>query len=971
MTVLTFQVLGPLRVLGADGSVATPTGGLQRRLLLSLLVDAPGVVSTDRLADALWPNALPANYAAALHTHVFRLRKALPALSIERHADGYLLDLADHRLDAVEFATAITEAAAVRVVDAPRAVQLLDDALGGWRGEPFLELADSERAQADRARLHGLRLRGYDERFEALIDLGRHVEIVAELEALTVSHPTRERPHEQLMRALVGAGRSVDALRVFDRFRRTLGDELGVEPSPELRALHDAILTGNTTDARAAVSTTELGHEPAIGAPPLPRLSSLFVGRERELDALPELLSRNRLVTLLGTGGVGKTRLAIETGRRLSSQFVDGVWLCELAGSSDSNALEAVATQLGIESRAGVGIERRVADVLRHRRLLLILDNCEHVLDAVAPLAEQVVTMTDHVRLLATSRERLAVDGEQLFPVGPLSTTEDDEGTAEATRLFIDRAKAMQPGFVAEGLALDAVVRLCRRLDGLPLAIELAAARLHTMDVAEISAEIERGIGILSAGRRSAPRHRSLTASMQWSFDLLERDEQDALRCLSVFRGSFTVDGAAAVVDRPAPEARRLLAALSERSLLQRSAGMYSMLEPVRQFANEQSSNWPGRVEAVERHARFHLDLVARLRTELRGPDPATVMRQLDEAFVDLRAVRDHCIAVSDADGLLRLVLNLNDYGLYHMRREVLTWGEDAARVSTDPHDGRVADALGVAALGAWNSGDRRRFAQLAREAHDASIERTGAVSAVVAVSLGLVGLAEGNLVEGAAWYRHALTLIDPHDSLFCSEAAATAVLCLAYGRDPSAIQEADRLLEQFGGHREGVAAAWAWYAAGEALLVFDPALAEERLRRALELARAGEAWFIAGVAGASLASLDVRKGEFERAIENYRWLLPLWTRGEASVLWTVLRSSTDLLARLGDDRSAAVLLSAVRTTPDGHALFGEDLARLDRLGSELRARLGENAFDAAALEGRGLDAADAAELALRSFDEF
>jgi hypothetical protein len=259
----------------------------------------------------------------------------------------------------------------------------------------------------------------------------------------------------------------------------------------------------------------------------------------------------------------------------------------------------------------------------------------------------------------------------------------------------------------------------------------------------------------------------------------------------------------------------------------------------------------------------------------------------------------------------------------------------------------------------------------LAREAHDASIERTGAVSALVAVSLGLVGLAEGNLLEGANWYRHALTLIDPHDSLFCSEAAATAVLCLAYGGDPRAMQEADRLLEQFGGHRVGVAAAWAWYAAGEALLVFDPALAEERLRRALELARAGEAWFIAGVAGASLASLDVRKGEVERAIENYRWLLPLWTRGEASVLWTVLRSSTELLARLGDDRSAAVLLSAVRTTPDGHALFGEDLARLDRLGSELRARLGEDAFDAAALEGRGLDAADAAELALRSFDEF
>ncbi|MEO5838709.1 MAG: BTAD domain-containing putative transcriptional regulator [Acidimicrobiales bacterium] len=968
---MTFQVLGPLRVAGDDGGDATPPGGLQRRLLLSLLVDAGGVVSTDRLADALWPDALPANYAAALHTHVFRLRKALPTLSIERHSDGYLLELDDHRCDADEFAAVITEAAAVRATDAWRAVQMVDQALGWWRGEPYLELADSNRAQADRARLVGLRLRGYDERFEALIDLGRHVEVVAELEALTVSHPTRERPHAQLMRALVGSGRSVDALRVFDRFRRALGDELGVDPSPELRELHDAILTGEATESRAVGHGPEAGLEPAIGAPHLPRLSSLFVARERELDVLAELLTQSRLVTLLGTGGVGKTRLAIETGRRLAAQFGDGVWLCELAGSSHGNALEPVATQLGIESRAGVGIERRVAEVLRHRRMLLILDNCEHVLDAVAPLVEQVVAMTDHVRVLATSRERLAVDGEQLFPVAPLSTTDDDEGAAAATRLFVDRAKAMQPGFVAEGPALDAVVQLCRRLDGLPLAIELAAARLHTMDVGEINSEIARGIGILSTGRRSAPRHRSLMASMQWSFDLLERDEQDALTRLSVFRSSFTVDGAAAVIDQPVSEARRLLAALSERSLLQRSAGTHSMLEPVRQFANEQSSETPGRAEAVDRHARFHLELVERLRTELRGSDPAKVTRQLDDAFVELRAVRDHFIAVGDADGLLRLVLNLNDYGMYHMRREVLTWGEDAAKVSDDPHDGRVADALAVAALGAWNRGDRRRFVQLSREAHDASIERTGAVSALVASNLGLFGLAEGNLVEGGDWYRHALTLADPDDSLFRSEAAATAVLCLAYDRDPRTVLEADRLLEQFCQDGDGFAAAWAWYAAGEALIAIDPAQAEVRLRRALEMARAGEAWFIAGVAGASLASLDVRKGEVERAIEHYRWLLPLWTRAEATVLWTVLRSTTELLARLGDGRTAAVLLSAVRTTPDGHALFGDDLARLDQLAIELRTRLGENAFEAATLEGSGLDVADAAEVALRCFDEY
>ena len=945
--VLELSVLGPLQVV-EDGVDVTPRGDLQRRLLSLLLLEAGQPVSADRLADGLWGESLPANHTAALQTQMFRLRKRVPSLPLDRAAGGYVADVDGCRLDVRQFERLVTGGFACRDHDPAAALAMLDEALALWRGDPFADL-DADGALAAVSRLGELRLRALDERAEILLARGEPSELIADLEARAITHPTRELTHLQLVRALAGGGRTVDALRALDRFRRTLGDELGVEPSPEFRAVHTALLIGSD-DAQPVGSR--------LRGRPVPRYSTAIVGREGAATELIGLATRERLVTVVGTGGVGKTRMVAHVAALLGERFESGVAWCDLASSSPANVLDSVAAQLGVQTLAGEDpIERIVAGV-GDAPLLVVLDNCEHVIDQAATLAHHVVRGTARAHVIATSRERLAVDGEHLLPLAPLPVGDDGEDAA-AVDLFHQRASAMHAGIVDDAASRDQVAELCRRLGGLPLAIELAAAQLHAVDLDTIVREITRSLDLLS-GHRTSDRHRSLAAAMQWSYDLLSAEERRCFTWLSVFRAPFTVEGAAAVLDCPATVAAARVRALVERSLLQRSEARWLMLEPLRQFAAE---TWPSgsravdRDGALERHARYQVARSQDLSRQLRTADPAPAMLAFDQEMPDLRATYGHLVERGEVDALFDLAYAVRDYGMCRPRNEVIAWGLAPAELA--PDDPRAPDMLGYAAQSSWARGDRATFGELTRRAHERSValRGEGGESVDVCDTLSLYALSTGRLADTVHWCDAALAVIDPTDPLRRAEIEVARTLALSYSGDERALESAERNLASFEAGPSLVARALGWYAAGETYIDRDPQLAMGRLARSVELATAAEASWVAATAGASLASLEVRHGDPHGAADLYRWLLPLWARnGDTSVVWTAMRSIASLLRMTGDHEGAASVLSAVRSTASGHELYGADIERLDALESALRAEMTGDAFEAATRKGRGLE---------------
>jgi predicted ATPase/DNA-binding SARP family transcriptional activator len=696
---IQYEVLGRLTVHRADdpGTDISPRGALQRRLLCALVLRANEVVHADALADVVWPGGLPANHLAALQTHVFRLRQLLPAGSIDSEPAGYRLRAAPDDSDAQRFESGIYEAARVRVEDPGAAVARLDEMLGWWRGTPYEEVADLDDARIEAARLGELRVRAAEERSACLLDLGQHAALVVDLEALAAHHPLRERLQAQLMLALHRSGRRADALAVFERYRRALGEELGIEPSAALQQLHDDIVTGDIDErapAPPAGGTT-------VAAPPSPpagalsrsplrpnalnevvRYASTFVGREALVAKVAGLLERERLVTLVGTGGVGKTRAAAEVCAAVEGRFAGVLWFCELAAADASSVTLTVAAALGIDERGGVDHLVRIAEVLRAQGGLLVLDNCEHVIDEAAEMAETILSGAPDVRILATSRERLAVDGEHLLVVDPLPPPERADPGGPAVQLFVDRARAVRPEWTPDGEDLRVVADMCRHLDGLPLAIELAAARLHTLTLGEVAAGLQTRFRVLTGGRRTTARHRSLAAAVSWSYDLLSEQEQAMFDALSVFQSPFPAAGPAAVLDAEPGVAADLLSALVERSLVHRVGARYGALESIRQFGAERLAERGVTAAMRERHARYHERYVADAHDRLRRAGHTDVLEDLDASLGDLRTAQRWLAEHGSHHERLRYCVGLRDYGFYRMRPEVLGWAEEAARAA-------------------------------------------------------------------------------------------------------------------------------------------------------------------------------------------------------------------------------------------------------------------------------------------------
>jgi predicted ATPase/DNA-binding SARP family transcriptional activator len=956
--VTSFSVLGPLRVALADGTEVALPGALQRRLLLGLLLHRGRAVSVDRLAEMVWPGG-DAPGPAALQSLVFRVRQRVPGIQIEHRPSGYVLQVGEADLDVDEFERRLWAATADKDRDPSTTVASLDSALSLWRGDPFEDLVDTDDGRVEIERLHELRRRAIEERFELMVALGRAEDVLPDLQAFVAREPLREHPRRALMDAYAATGRRADALRVFDAYRRDLADQLGVAPSAELRAKHDALLR----EDEGVASTEPAGHHP-----PRPRPTSTFVGRDELLANLAARLERARLVTLIGPGGVGKTRLALEAMNRLAPSFADDVAFCDLTTAGPVPVVNVVIGALGVEERAGQDELSRLANVLRHRRCLLVFDNCEHVIDEAATLAERLIGLTERLAIIASSRERLAVDGEQLLVVPPLPIGTDDE-TSPALQLLLDRANAVRE-FVPDAAETELANELCRRLDGLPLAIELAAARLQTLSLQEVMDGLDHSLAVLRGGRRTVERHRSVEAALEWSYAMMSGDERRTLQAAALFASRFDAADVAAVLGLSVAETRDQLAALSERSMAHRDGSSFYLLDIVRRFAFGEID--PGALPSLRlRHAQRMRDKAHDLGARLRTAGDAWPVEEFRRVLPDLRAAVTTALELDDAALALSTLVALRDLSLNAMSPEPMRWAADAAEAGERVDHPLAVDGYAMAAFGAWKRSDLNETRHLLARA-DAVAERLHIGDNYELLGThGTEHLAHGRLAEAIDAYRRAAQLAEATDDpLRQGETLATIAICMSYAHDPDAVGTADRVIRDVLPTGGAVVAAWCWYAAGECRLDSDPSTARIHLEQAVAAARTGGSSFVEGVAGASLASLDVRSGNIAEAIANYRTLLPLWLRaGVRSPFWTAMRAVADLLTQAGESESAARLLGAVLSPSSGHAVFGDDDERLSTIRAVLRDQLGATTLDRLLATGAEMDDAAAAEVAAAAFD--
>jgi predicted ATPase/DNA-binding SARP family transcriptional activator len=639
-------------------------GPLLRALLIRLAVAADRPVGADLLAEAVWGDAPPPEATNALQALVSRLRRGLGAGAVVAVPGGYRLAVGPGDVDAFRFERAVEEGRkALRDNDFVGASRLFHDALALWRGPALADVAGSDWACGHIARWEELRLCAWEDRVEADLRITDPGGLVAELRAVVASHPLRERPSALLMRALHADGRQAEALAAYEACRRRLADELGVDPSAELREAHLRVLRGNGGTAAAARSGN------------LRAALTTFVGRKEELERITALVRGQRLSTLVGPGGAGKTRLAATVGAALADRMPGGVWLVELAPVTDPDDVgPAVLRTLG--NREGTppprtaqlpDLTERLAAALSAGPTLLILDNCEHVLDAVARLAEDLLGRCPELRVLTTTREPLGVFGETLCPVGPLPL-------ATAVQLFGDRAAAVRPGFVVTDADEPAVVEICRRLDGLPLAIELAAARLRSLTVEQVAHRLGDRFRLLTGGSRTAlPRHRTLRAVVDWSWDLLDDAERHLMECLSVFAGTVTPSAARGVSAHD--DAADLLLALVDKSLMQvvstqDTEPRYRMLETVREYALERL---PAANEVRAAHARYFLGAAEEARDHLLHAEQVEWIARLSDDQDNFLAALGFACDSGDADTAVRLASALCQYWT------IVGGGEEAA----------------------------------------------------------------------------------------------------------------------------------------------------------------------------------------------------------------------------------------------------------------------------------------------------
>ena len=661
VTSVEVRLFGEFEVV-EDGATVPIRGAKQRALLALLALHRGKPVGADRLIDVLWEDGQSANPANALQAQIGQLRRSLGAAAILTTEAGYALAVDPGDIDAVRFEQLVAKGRRLlEEGELELASSVLGEAFGLRRGEPLAEFAYAGFADAERAHLDELTLVAVEARAGAGLALDRHGEVIGELEARCREHPLREHLWELLILALYRDGRQAEALRAYTEIRDRLVDELGIDPGPALQELESRVLDQDPT--LAASGPERLPPTPAVAGNLRERLSS-FVGRHAEIEQMREAVGASRLVTLVGPGGVGKTRLAVEVAASLRDGYRDGAWLIELASVTGpegvapavAGTLGAAASALGTPHAGGSTVEL-ILHHLAGRSLIVVLDNCEHVIDQAAALADTLVGAVPGLRLLATSREPLGVPGEVLVPVTGLDVP-------AAVELFVDRARAVQPGFSTDEQAGETVVDICRRLDGLPLAVELAAARLRAFPVAMLAERLDDRFRLLTGGARTnLPRQQTLRAVVDWSYDLLFEDERRLFARLSVFAGGgelAAVEAVCADDQVPGQEILDILSRLVDKSLVTVDIGAtparYSQLQTLWHYARDRLADTGEADEFRERHARWCLDLAQQGRPGLRSHLGIEWRARLEAELDNFRAALDWFIGRGDAGSALELV---------------------------------------------------------------------------------------------------------------------------------------------------------------------------------------------------------------------------------------------------------------------------------------------------------------------------
>jgi predicted ATPase/DNA-binding SARP family transcriptional activator len=757
VTGLQVRLLGPVEVV-RDGHRVRLPGAKPTALLALLAIHAGKVVGTDRLADGLWAGRPPRSSDAVLRTYVAQLRRVLGGGAVESRPGGYALCLDPACIDARAFEEQLAQARATH----PRSPQVsgaqLRRALALWRGAAFGELASEAFAVAEAQRLEELRWVALEDRVDADLAAGDHALLVGELRQLATEQPLRDRFRGQLMVALYRSGRHAEALDAFQDYRLLLADELGVEPSPELKQLQQAILTHDPSGALRTPALTPAARRQHN----LPTAISSFVGRAPESSEIAALIARHRLVTLVGAGGCGKTRLAIEVGSRRLDQYPDGVWLAGLAPlTRPEHVAPTVGAVWGLQDVGTGQMATRIVEYLTDRDLLLIIDNCEHVLDAAAELVGQALHAAPLVRVLATSREPLGVEGEVTWRVPSLGLPPQgadprpaEAAAADAVRLFVERAAQARPGFALTGGNVGAVVEICRQLDGIPLAIELAAARARTLTPNEIANRLDERFTLLTGGPRAAlPRHRTLRALTDWSWDLLSQPERRLFQSLSVFAGGFSL-GAAAAVSGGGPldngDVLALVTALVEKSLLvaepHGETTRFGMLETIRQYARERLTAAGEEHTSRDRHLAWAVAVYERAEAGLAGPDQQAWARTCELELDNARAALAWAQSTGKPEHGLRIAGVSRLWQFLGHLAEGRSWLERFL-ASPAPCDPRIrAHALNVVGYLAYlqrDHGAARTYLEQSLAQHKDLHEPAGVLRALG--SLSCVALAEGD----------------------------------------------------------------------------------------------------------------------------------------------------------------------------------------------------------------------------------
>lgn len=807
-------VLGPLVVV-ADGAPVEVSGTKQRLLLFLLAAEVGHPVSTDRLIEAMWGDDATERTSHALQAQVSRLRGALAPFGEDLLATsdaGYQLAVDGDVVDARRFESLVARARQEIDDDADEAVATLGEALELWRGRPFGDLGDNHALAAEAARLERLRRTARDLHADTSLALGRHDEVMPTLEQQVEDEPLDEGGWRRLMLARYRAGRQSDALEAYHDLAELLRDELGVDPSPDVQRLHRQILEQDEALAPLDRSHDPTGSSDRRGPVELPRPLGSFVGRQESLARAADLLDGERLVTCVGPGGAGKTRLAIEVARGNLERWPDGVWFIDLAPMEEEGLVaDAVATTLGVLGQSNRPALEMAAEALTGRRALLLLDNCEHVLEAVTRTVRRLLADCDALQVLATSRIPLGMPGERAHPVPPLDLPAEDSGqdpaalrASESVRLFVDRAQGADPSFSLTEATAPVVARICRRLDGIPLAIELAAARIRALPPDALDEQIGRDPRILSGGDPSAhDRQRTLHALVGWSHDLLDDEQQAVFHRLGAFAAPFTLEAAEAVAGDDDVDVVAAVADLVDHSLVMRDRDegrRYRLLDTVRSYAREQLRVREERTAVRDAHLEWAGVRVRQVQAGFDGPEQMTWLARLRFELDEFRAAMDWAVESGQKAAGLAIASALYRYWFIRGIREGRHWLD---RLMGLP--GEVPAPVVAAAL--FADGSLREL-----QGHDEDAAEQLATSRQLFHELGATrGAAHaGNVLARARWGRmdpdglHDLvtTVLDEFRQMNDDAGTAIALMFVVlwemeYGDPEPAMEASEELLER------------------------------------------------------------------------------------------------------------------------------------------------------------------------------